>query len=192
VFNWLNKKRYVVTTLLVGLEGRSAAPLLGALTQASGRILDSDGEFEVASQEIAGVCGALLDYETAWNRAANWGEAFTKEEQAGDYGAETFSDLSQRYLSSSATEGSVLSVPNTARPPQNIVVMITVAYQGEIPELEANLHSLTQVKSALKAIVALHHKDQLQLAHLHFAPAQFGDDLDEEQLLVNYPELVTL
>jgi Protein of unknown function (DUF1517) len=192
VFNWLGKKKYVVASLMVGLDGQVAAPLLGVLNQASRTILEADGEFETASREVAAVCSALFDYEMAWSRSANWGEVFNKEEEAGDYGAESFSDLSQRYLSGSAGDDSVAVIPSTARASQNIVVMVTVAYMGKVEELETSITSAQQLKAALKAIISLHHKDQLQLAHLHYAPAHFGDDLDEDQLLINYPELVAL
>jgi len=175
---------------MVSLNGYEAAPLLGALSRSSRHIIDSEGEFEVASAEMAKVCGALMDYEASWHRAANWGEVFSKEEQAGDYGAEAFSDLSQRYLSSG--EGLDDAPPASTRPPQNIVVMLTVAYLGEEKDLETPLTDVQKVKAALKTIVALHHRDGLQLAHLHYAPAHFGDDLNEDQLLINYPELVAL
>jgi len=191
VFNWLQGKRYVVTTVLVGLDGQTAAPLLGTLSQATRTIAESDGDFEIASAEMARIAGALVDYETAWSRSANWGEVFKKEEEAGDYGAECFAENSQRYLSSG--DGPVsTTAPVSAKSPQNIVVMLTVAYQGEIAELEASLTSVESVRRALAQIVALHGRDQLQLAHIHYAPARFGDDLDEDQLLVNYPELVAL
>ncbi len=190
MFSWFGQKRYVVATVLVGLSGLTAAPLLGVLNRASRKILDSDGDFAVTSAELATACGALIDYETSWTHTANWGEVFTKEEQAGDYGAEMFTDLSQRYLSSG--EESSQAIPPSAKPPQNIVVMLTVAYLGEEPTLENPLTSATGLQQALNAIVSLYRKNQLQLAHLHYAPARFGDDLDADQLLVNYPELVAL
>ncbi|WP_218081010.1 DUF1517 domain-containing protein [Anthocerotibacter panamensis] len=193
MFHWIKSKRYVVTTIMVGLNGLTAAPLLGALNRSTREIIASDGDFEVASAEIAKVAGGLLDYESAWTHSANWGEVFTKEVEAGDYGAECFAQNSQRYLSSGeGLQEAPVAVPTRARSPQNIVVMLTVAYQGELAELETALTSVDAVRRALAALVVLHNKDQLQLAHLHYAPAHFGDDLDTDQLLVNYPELVAL
>jgi len=191
VFNWLRGKRYVVTTIMVGLNGRVAAPLLATLNRATQTIVEYDGEFEVASAELSRIAGALVDYETSWSHSANWGEVFKKEEEAGDYGADCFAQNSQRYLSSG--DGPVTeTAPVQVKAPQNIVVMLTVAYEGEIQDLEASLTSTESLKRALSAIVALHNRDQLQVAHLHYAPAHFGDDLDDDQLLVNYPELVAL
>ena len=70
--------------------------------------------------------------------------------------------------------------------------MLTVAYEGEQPRLEGDLSSVLEVESALKSIIELHHQGRVLLAHVHHAPAHPEDKLTDEQLLVNYPELLTL
>ncbi len=192
MFGLFGKKRYVVATVMLGLNGTVAAPLLGALNATAREIIADEGAFEVASQGVSQIAGALLDYETAWTHSANWGEVFNKEDQAGNYAAENFAECSSRYLSSGDGQDLEDEVPATTRPPQNLVVMLTVSYMGEIKALESPLTSGSTVRQALEAIMGLHNKDQLQVAHLHYAPAHFGEDLDEDQLLINYPELVAL
>jgi uncharacterized membrane protein len=70
--------------------------------------------------------------------------------------------------------------------------MITVAYVGEVPELESDLASMSALKAALKALINLHYQERLQAIQVHFSPAQLGDELTNEQLLINFPELIPL
>jgi uncharacterized membrane protein len=48
------------------------------------------------------------------------------------------------------------------------------------------------LQAALKDVLALHHENALLLAHIHHAPAHPDDKLTDEQLLVHYPELLSL
>jgi uncharacterized membrane protein len=70
--------------------------------------------------------------------------------------------------------------------------MITVAYEGEVPELETDLASLGTLKAGLKALINLHYQERLQAIQVHFSPAQLGDELTNDQLLLNFPELIPL
>ena len=48
------------------------------------------------------------------------------------------------------------SVPVT----RNIVVMITVAYEGEVAQLEDDLSNIAALKDALKALIDLNYKNK--------------------------------
>jgi uncharacterized membrane protein len=70
--------------------------------------------------------------------------------------------------------------------------MITVAYTGEVPELETDLANIYALKEALKALINLHYNHKLKAIQVHFSPAQLGDELTNDQLLQYYPELIPL
>lgn len=70
--------------------------------------------------------------------------------------------------------------------------MITVAFEGENPDLETNLADLEALEYGLKALINLNYQGNLRAIQVHFAPAQLGDQLTNDQLLLNYPELVPL
>ena len=107
---------------------------------------------------------------------------------------ELFTDSAQRYLSEPdfseppPRQDELLTIPVT----RNLIVMITVAYTGEVPELEADLANMSALKAGLKALINLHYQQKLEAIQVHFSPAQLGDELTNDQLLVNFPELVPL
>ena len=88
----------------------------------------------------------------------------------------------------STSSNQPLSLPVT----RNIVVMITVAAEGEITELETDLANIPALKAAFKAVINLHYKHKLRAIQVHFSPAQLGDELSSDQLLEYYPELIPL
>jgi hypothetical protein len=139
-------------------------------------------------------CQSLLQYETYWQSDANEGDVFWDEADASDYVTELFTDSAQRYGSAPELsepenfQEQTLSVPIT----QNVIVMLTVAYEGEVPELETDLASISALKAGLKALVNLHYNERLRAIQVHFSPAQLGDELTSDQILLNYPELVPL
>lgn len=188
------RTRFVVCRLFIHLVGDEVAPLLGVLNRTAREAVESDGEFEVLGEGLVEICQTLLQYDTYWQSAANEGDVFWDEGEAGDYVTELFTDSAERYLSepnfSSPLPGKnePLSFPVT----RNLVVMITVAYTGEVPELETDLASIDSLKAGLKALVNLHYQNKLQAIQIHFSPAQFGDILTDEQVLLNFPELVPL
>jgi uncharacterized membrane protein len=153
-----------------------------------------EGDLQSLGEGLADICYSLLQYDTYWRSAAYEGDVFWDEGEAGDYVEELFTDSAQRYRSGSVLEeldtasNDFLSLPVT----QNLIVMLTVAYEGEMPELEADLTSVDAVKAALKAIVDLHYQERLRAVQIHFSPAQLGDELTSDQLLLNFPELVPL
>jgi uncharacterized membrane protein len=189
------KTRFVVCRLMLHLEGRDAAPLLGIINQSARQAIASNGDINTLGEGLVEICQALLQYDVYWRSAANEGDAFWDEGEAGDYVNELFTDSAQRYQSGSAfddtdnlTDDSPLTVPIT----DNIVVMLTIAYTGEMPDLETNLADIEALKDGLKAIINLHYQERLRAIQVHFAPAQLGDELTTDELLLHFSELVPL
>lgn len=187
------RTRYVVCRLFIHLAGEEVAPLLGVLNRAAREAVASDGDMEVLGEGLEAIAQNLLQYDTYWQSAANEGDVFWDEGEAGDFVNELFTDSAQRYLSEPDLSQPLradqpLSLPIT----RNLVVMITLAYTGEVPDLEANLASMDGLKAGLKALINLHYQHRLQAIQVHFSPAQLGDELTNDQLLLNFPELVPL
>lgn len=187
------RTRYVVCRLLIHLAGQEVAPLLGVLNRTAREAVESEGDLGVLGEGLVDICQALLQHDIYWQSAANEGDVFWNEGEAGDYVNELFTDSAQRYLSEPDFDQPLgadkpLSFPVTP----NLVVMITVAYTGEVPELETDLAQMDALKAGLKAMINLHYQDRLEAIQVHFSPAQFGDELTNDQLLVNFPELVPL
>lgn len=201
-FNQFTRQtRFVVCRVFVHLSGREVTPLLGVLNQAGREAIASEGDMQVLGEQLVRVCESLLEYETYWRSAANEGDVLWDEGEAGDYVNELFTDSAARYGSTtdlaSDAFASDLSASNTndefAIPlTQNVVVMISIAFEGEAPELEDNLADITALKAALKALVNLHYRGTLRAIQVHFSPAQLGDELTSDQLIEHYPELVPL
>jgi uncharacterized membrane protein len=85
-------------------------------------------------------------------------------------------------------EDEPLTLPITS----NLVVMITVAFTGEVADLETNLADREALEYGLKALINLHYQHRLEAIQVHFSPAQLGDELTSEQVLLNFPELVPI
>jgi len=193
-FNQMSgRTRFVVCRLFIHLAGEEVAPLLGVLNRAGREAVTADGDLSVLGEGLVEICQSLLQYDTYWQSAANEGDVFWDEGEAANYVAELFTDSAQRYLSEPAfddafTENESLTLPVT----HNLVVMITVAYQGEVPELETDLSNISALKDGLKALINLHYQERLDAIQVHFSPAQLGDQLTSDQLLLNFPELVPL
>lgn len=187
------KTRYGVTRLFVHLYGDNVAPLLGLLNQQARAAVDSEGDFDVLGEGLVDICQKLIEMRYDWRSIANEGDIVWNEGEAGDYVTELFTDSAQRYLSepdldNTSEENTPLSLPVTS----NVIVMITVAYTGESPDLETNLVGFEALEYGLKALINLQYSGKLEAIQVHFSPAQLGDILDDEQLLVNFPELVPL
>ncbi|MEA5616591.1 DUF1517 domain-containing protein [Cronbergia sp. UHCC 0137] len=187
----IGKTRYVVLRLFLHLGGGEVAPILGVLNSAAREAIDADGDMEVLGETLVEICESLLRYDEYWLSAGNEGDVFWNEGEAGDYVNELFTDSAQRYSSgvySSDSPNQALSIPVT----RNVVIMITVAYQGEVPELETNLANVQALKAGLKALINLHYKHNFRAIQVHFSPAQLGDELTNDVLLEYFPELIPL
>ncbi|MDJ0845857.1 DUF1517 domain-containing protein [Crocosphaera sp.] len=186
------KTRYVVCRIFVHLAGDDIAPLLGVLNSAAREAIDAEGDLEVIGEGLVQICQNLLQMNLYWQSAANEGDFFWQEGEAGDYFTELFTDSAQRYLSevplSEEDENMPLSFPVT----RNLVVMITVALTGEEPDLETNLADREALEYGLKALINLHYNQRLEAIQIHYSPAQFGDELTNDQLLLNFSELIPL
>ena len=187
------KTRFVVCRLFLHLAGSEATPVLGVLNQVAREAVAADGDLEVAGEGLVKVCNTLLDYDSYWRSAANEGDVIWDEGEAGDYFNELFTDSAGRYLSSGevgefADDNELLTLPPTG----NLVVMVTIACEGEVPALEDDLASYDAMADALKALIDLHYNGSLRGIQLHFCPAQLGDELTDEQLLLNFSELIPL
>ncbi|MEA5576428.1 DUF1517 domain-containing protein [Anabaena sp. UHCC 0451] len=189
----MGKTRYVVCRLFLHLAGSEVAPILGVLNRAARAAIDADGDLEILGGELVEICETLLRYDEYWLSAANEGDVFWDEGEAGDYVNELFTDSAQRYgaeadFSSASSSDQSFSIPVT----RNVVVMLTVAYEGEVPELESDLSNIQALKAGLKAVINLHQKHKLRAIQVHFSPAQLGDELTNDQLLQYFPELIPL
>jgi uncharacterized membrane protein len=189
----IGRSRYVVCRLFVHLAGSEVAPILGVLNRAAREAIETDGDLEVLGEELVEICQTLLRYDEYWLSAANEGDVFWNEGETEDYVNELFTDCAQRYgaefdLGSSSSYDQPLSIPVT----RNVVIMVTVAYEGEVPELETDLSNIQALKAGLKAFINLHYKHNLRAIQVHFSPAQLGDELTNDQLLQYFPELIPL
>ena len=184
--------RFVVCRLFLHLGGEQVAPLLGVLNRSAQEALESDGDLDVLGEGLVKICESLLQYDSMWASAANEGNVFWDEGEAGDFVQELFTDSSQRYLSEPDPTANSEQTDLYATATRNVVVMITVAYEGEVLALETNLTKDIAIKEALKALISLHYQEKLRAVQVHFSPARFGDELDPDQLLLNFPELSPL
>ena len=188
------KTRFVVSRIFIHLSGDEVAPLLGVLNQAGRDAIASEGDLQVLGEGLVEICQSLLQYKTYWQSAANEGDVIWDEGEAGDYVNELFTDSAQRYMSAPELEDDVdtsterLTLPVT----QNLIVMITIAAEGEIPDLETDLSNLSALEAGLKAVINLHYQERLRAVQVHFSPSRLGDELSSDQLLEFFPELIPL
>jgi hypothetical protein len=184
----------VVCRLFLHLAGDQATPLLGTLNRAARNAMDAEGDLETLGEGLVEICEALLQYDTYWQSAANEGDVLWDEGEAEDYVTQLFTDSAQRYVGDTGADEFApepdpeLSLPIT----HNLVVMLTVAFEGEAPELQTDLAAMAAMKAALTTLVNLHYQGRLRAVQVHFSPAQLGDELTAEQLLLNFPELIPL
>lgn len=185
------KRRHVVQTTLVAVDGDAFAPLIDITTRAQARMQSAPEDFEVASEGIASVARALLDHQDAWTMAAAGGDIFDDEASASGQVAEVFADLSTRYQNS-ASDNLPAGPKDGTSHERRCVVMLTVGYAGEEEGLEQDLGDRNDLVEMLRAIIALHERDGLLAAQVHIAPAHPEDRLSDEQLLVAFPELSSI
>jgi len=186
------KTRFVVCRIFIHLAGSEVAPLLGVLNQAARDAVAAEGDLETLGEGLIDICQTLLQDRNSWRAAANEGDIFWDEGEAGDYVAELFADSAQRYLSSPEFGESDPDEPLTLPVTRNLVVMITAAFVGEVPDLESDLANIHALETGLKALIALQYQGKSRAIQIHYSPAQLGDELTDEQLLLNFPELIPL
>lgn len=187
------RSRFVVCRIFIHLAGDEVAPLLGVLNQAGRDAIASEGDLHTLGEGLVEICQSLLQYQTYWRSAANEGDAIRDEGEAGDYVNELFTDSAQRYLSAPELESAETSPEELTLPvTQNLVVMITIAAEGEAPELETDLADLRALQAGLKAIINLHYQERLRAVQVHFSPSRLGDELSTDQLIEFFPELIPL
>ncbi|WP_199247226.1 DUF1517 domain-containing protein [[Phormidium] sp. ETS-05] len=189
----IGRTRFVVCRLFLHLGGAEVAPLLGVLNRAAFNAIDADGDLEVLGDGLVEICENLLRSDTYWRSAANEGDVFWEEGLAGDYWNELFTDSSQRYLSEpNFSDNDPTDAPLSLPVTTNLVVMITVAFEGEVPSLETDLAHMEAMQAGLKSLINLHYQKNLRAISVHFSPAQLGDQLSEDQLYEHFPELIPL
>jgi Protein of unknown function (DUF1517) len=188
----VGKTRYVVSRIFLQLNGTEVTPVLGLLNQAGRQMIEADGDITITGECLVEVCQSLLQYEHAWRSAGNEGDMMWEEGQAGGYVNELFTDSAQRYLSDPDIGQTRPAEELTLPPTPNLVVMITVAFTGTDETIEANLADVGAMKVALKSLINLHYQNRLEAIQVHFSPAQLGDQLSDDQVLQNFPELLPL
>ena len=185
------KTQFVVCRIFLHLAGKEVAPLLGVLNSVARQTTEAEGDIQTFGAGLTEICQSLLQYDLYWQSAANEGDTFWDEGEAGDYIEQLFTDSAQRYHSGTEmveADENVLAIPVT----QNLLVMLNVAYEGASPELEISLSDRDVLKLALKALINLHYQDRLRAVQIHFSPAQLSDELTGDQLILYYPELTPL
>jgi hypothetical protein len=187
------KTQFVVARIFVHLGGEEVSPLLGILNQAARQAIEADGDLTIVGEGLVEICQNLLQYDTYWRSAANEGDVFWDEGSAGDYANELFTDSAGRYLSEpDLSETSNPADKLTLTPTRNLIIMLTVALEGAEPTLETDLADMSAMKIALKSLINLHYQERLRAIYVHFSPARFGDELTDDQVLQNFPELIPL
>lgn len=189
----MGRTRFVVCRLFLQLSGSEVAPLLGVLNQAARNAIQADGDLEVMGVQLVEVCQSLLQYDTYWSSAANEGDVVWNESEAADYINELFTDSAQRYLSQpDFSQPDYRDTPLSLPVTDNLVVMIAIATEGDASALETDLASIEAMKAGLKALINLHYQGKLRAIQIHFSPARLGDELTDDQVLQNFPELIPL
>lgn len=187
------RTRFAVCRIFIHLAGKEVAPLIGVLNQTAREAIDAEGDINVLGEGLEQICINLLQNDVYWRSAANEGNVFWDEGEAGDEVNYLFTDSAQRYKSESYTsedieENEPFSIPVT----HNLIVMITVAFEGEVPELETDLAEINALKAGLKSLINLHYQQTLRAIQVHWSPAKLGDELTDDQILEYYPELIPL
>jgi len=198
------KTRFVVCRTVVHLHSAEIAPLLGLLNHAGRRAIEAEGDLAILGEDLAEITRALLELQPYWQSACNEGDVFWSEADAADYVDELFASSAECYQgewsltdsaitdtvneAQAAHDAGVLSLPVT----ENLIVALTIAAEGEVPELETDLAEIGALMDGLKAIAKLHYQERLRAIQVHFLPARLGDLLSDEQVLTNFPELIPL
>lgn len=192
IFNkMMGRTRYVVCRIFLHLAGSDVAPILGELNRIARDAIAAEGDMQVMGEGLVDLCETLVRYDEYWLSASNEGDVFWNEGEAGDYVNDLFNDSAERYgadLDVSSAPDQSISLPAT----RNIVVMITVAFEGEVPDLETDLANIQALKEGLRALINLHYNRKLRAVQVHFSPARLGDELTNDELLQYYPELIPL
>ncbi len=183
------RTRFVVSRIMIHLAGEDAPPQLGLFNRVAQQAIDAEGDLTAMGEGLVEICESLLRISSSLRAAANEGDIFWNEGEASDYVNELFTDSAQRYLSDiSAEDDDPLSVPVTP----NVVLMLTIAYTGKMESLETDLSDIEALETALKDLINLHYQNRLRAIQIHFSPATFGEELTDDQLLENFPELIPL
>ena len=190
------KTRFVVSRILIHLKGPEVPTLLGVMNRAAQEAIENDGDLYVLGKSLAEICQDLLQRESSWMSASNEGEVLWSEEEASEYLNELFTDSTSRYLSDigddspdgNSSDDAALKIPMTS----NLVVIITIACEGEVPQLEADLADISALKSALSQLCALQTQDRFRAIQLNFSPDQIGYVLTDDHVLQQFPELIPL
>ena len=187
------KRRIVVVRLFIVLIGAESTTLLGVLNRAAQDAIESEGELAVMGESLVEICESLLQREANWSSVHNEGDVFWSEEEASDYLNELFTDATRRYLSetdqpSSEDPAQPLTLPMSP----NVVVMLTLALEGEAPDLEADLSNVEALRRGLTQICALQTQRRLRAIQVNYSPDQMGYVLTDDHLMQQFPELIPL
>ena len=187
------KRRIVVVRLFIVLIGAESTTLLGVLNRAAQDAIESDGELAVMGESLVEICENLLQRETNWASVHNEGDVFWSEEEASNYLNELFTDASRRYLSETDQPSSEdPEQPLTLPMSPNVVVMLTLALEGEAPDLEADLSNVEALRRGLTQICALQNQQRLRAIQVNYSPDQMGYVLTDDHLMQQFPELIPL
>ena len=69
--------------MMLHLSGSEVAPILGMLNRHGRSAIDADGDLEVLGEGLVEICQTLLQNDEYWLSAANEGDVFWDEGEAG-------------------------------------------------------------------------------------------------------------
>jgi Protein of unknown function (DUF1517) len=183
--------RLVVLQIMLHLQGKEIFSIHQLLLQAQENAIAAEGDLRVLEVDLLEICTHLLQLELFWRSAANLGDVFWNADGAADYLNELFMQTVERYpVASEEALQEALALPDCST--DHLVLTLTIAFEGEEPNLETDLADRSALKQGLICVTNLQEQQRLRAIQVHFSPAAIGEVLTEDEILERYPELIPI